>query len=163
MGLDERPTFTGLQAVWHHLMRLRSYGEEQWAQTQKAHHAKQQARRKYSAASSHTLQPKWPAQRCPAKGGAQRLEHHYATDFCATPMLMPGEKQGRQFLVLSAEELQEQRERGPTQMWLNFTPQARGATGRTQARPRLQKSCFCEQRGHPACLACTVTNRGVRR
>ena len=31
MELDERPTFTRPQVVWHHIMRLRAYGEERWA------------------------------------------------------------------------------------------------------------------------------------
>ena len=31
MQLDERPILTKLQAVWHHLMRLRVYGKERWA------------------------------------------------------------------------------------------------------------------------------------
>ena len=100
IGLDERPIFTRPQAVWHHRLRLRAHSEEQWAQRQKAHHAKQQARKKRSAASGHTLQPKQPAQRCPAKGGATRSEYHYATNFYAKPMLMPGEKRGRQFSAL---------------------------------------------------------------
>ena len=54
--------------------------------------ASQQAKKKRFAVSGHTLQPKRPTQRCPAKGGAKRSEHHHATDFYAKPMLMAGEK-----------------------------------------------------------------------
>ena len=101
-----------------------------------AHHAKQQAKSKRPVVLGNTLSPKTPARRCPANGGAKQSAHHYATDFYAKP----GEKRGKRFLVLSPEELEEQREQGPTPLTLNFTPQARGAARRVEARPQLQKS-----------------------
>ena len=42
------------QAVWHHLMRLRVYGEEWWVWILKAHHAKQQGRKKRPGVRQHT-------------------------------------------------------------------------------------------------------------
>ena len=126
------------------------------------HHAKQQARKKRPAASGNTLPPKQLAQRCPAKGGAKRSAHHYATDFYAKLVLPPGEKRGQQFLVLSSEELEEQREQGSAPIRLNFTLRARGIARRVEVRPLLHKLWLCERRGQPACPTCTITPGGVR-
>ena len=41
MGLDGRPILTRPEDVWHHLLRLRAYGDERWARWQKAQTARQ--------------------------------------------------------------------------------------------------------------------------
>ena len=75
MGLDECPIFTRLQAVWHHLMQLKAYGEERLARERR--HITQSNKPGRSALRRQ-------ATHCNPNG------HHYAADFYAKPVLIPG-------------------------------------------------------------------------
>ena len=75
MGLECHPLFTWLLAVWNHLERLRNYGEARWAQKQKAHtakrNAKAQGKTKKPAGGLPAGRSDSEKTRCPAKGGAK--------------------------------------------------------------------------------------------
>ena len=85
MGLEGRPLFTRPLKVSRHLQRLRTYGEERWAQRQRSKQAQKKARRDRAQAAKPQRNPATPAdrRRCPSKGGAKRSALHYGTDFYA--------------------------------------------------------------------------------
>ena len=85
MGLEGRPLFTRPLEVSRHLHRLRVYGEERWAQKQRARQAQKKARRNRAQGAKPQRNPAATTdrRRCPAKGGAKRSAMHYGTDFYA--------------------------------------------------------------------------------
>ena len=97
MGLGGCPTFTRLRGVWHHLLWLRTYGEERWAQWQKAPEAKHHARKR-------TMQDQ---QSNPDNGTEPRRGQagNAAMDFYAKPVPADGGRQGLHFVVMSADDM----------------------------------------------------------
>ena len=71
MGLEGRPLFTRPLEVSRHLQRLRTYGEERWAQRQRFKQAQKKARRDRAQGAKPQRHQATPAdrRRCPAKGG----------------------------------------------------------------------------------------------
>ena len=94
MGLEGRPLFTRPPEVSRHLQRLRTYGEERWAQRQRSKQAQKKARRDRAQGAKPQRNPATPAdrRRCPAKGGATRSALHYGTDFYAKPTVPDGRR-----------------------------------------------------------------------
>ena len=94
MGLEGRPLFTRPLEVSRHLHRLRTYGEERWAQKQRSKQAQKKARRDRTHGAKPQRNPATPAdrRRCPAKGGAKRSALHYGTDFYAKPIVPHGRR-----------------------------------------------------------------------
>ena len=157
-GLEGRPLFTRPLKVSRHLQRLRTYGEERWAQRQRSKQAEKKARRVRAQDAKPQCNPATPAdrRRCPAKGGAKRSTLHYGTDFYAKPAVPDG------------------RRHHPFKWWtgpkngsqaphtIRFTPQrARTRQRRQGTHKRQRKMWVCEAHGHPPCRACTLAHRGV--
>ena len=94
MGLEGRPLFTRPLDLSRHLQRLRTYGEERWAQRQRSKQAQKKARRDRAQGAKPQRSLATPAdrRRCPAKGGAKRSALHYGTDFYAKPTVPDGKR-----------------------------------------------------------------------
>ena len=160
MGLEGRPLFTRPLEVSRHLRRLRMYGEERWAQKQRARQAQKKARRNKAHGAKVQRNPAAATDRrqCPAKGGAKRSAMHYGADFYAKP-IAPDGRRHLPFQVVDtglADASQEPHTR-------HFTPQhARTRQRRPETHKRRCKTWVCEAHGHPPCRACAIAHRGVR-
>ena len=160
MGLEGRPLFTRPLEVSRHLQRLRTYGEERWAQRQRSKQAQKKARRDRAQGAKPQRNPAAPAERrrYPAKAGAKRSALHYGTDFYAKPTVPDG--RGRPpFQVVDTGPENGSQEPHP----IHFTPQhARTRQHRPETHKRRRKTWVCEAHRHPPCRACALAHRGVR-
>ena len=160
MGLEVRPLFTKPLEVSRHLHRLRTYGEERWAQEQRARQAQKKAGRNNAQGAKPQRNPTEATdrKRCPAKGGAKRSAMHYGTDFYAKPTA----PDGRRHLPFQVVDT------GPADVsqephTIRFTPQhARTRQHRPETHKRRCKTWVCEAHGHPPCRACAIAHTGVR-
>ena len=160
MGLEGRPLFTRPLEVSRHLQRLRTYGEERWAQRQRSKQAQKKARRDRVQGAKPQRNPATPAdrRRCPAKGGAKRSALHYGTDFYAKPTVPDGRRHPPFQVVDTGPK------NGSQEPHTNcFTPQhARTRQRRPETHKRRRKTWVCEAHRHPPCRACVLAHRGVR-
>ena len=155
MGLEGRPLFTRPLEVSRHLQRLRTYGEERWAQRQRSKQAQKKARRDRAQGAKPQRNPATPAdrRRCPAKGGAKRSALHYGTDFYAKPAVPDGRRHPPFQVVDAGPENGSQEPHT-----IRFTPQhARTRQRRPETHKRRRKTWVCEAHGHPPCRACAGT------
>ena len=160
MGLEGRPLFTRLLEVSRHLQRLRTYGEERWAQRQRSKQAQKKARRDRAQGAKPQRNPATPTdrRRCPAKGGAKRSALHYGADFYAKPTGPDGKRHPPFQVVDTGPENGSQEPHT-----IRFTPQhARTQQRRPETHKRRRKTWVCEAHGHPPCRACALAHRGVR-
>ena len=160
MGLEGRPLFTSPLEVSRHLHRLRTYGEERWAQKQQARQAQKKARRNKAQGAKPQRNPAAATdrRRCPAKGGAKHSAMHYGTDFYAKPTAPDGRRH-LPFQVVDTGPADASQEPHP----IRFTPQhARTRQHRPETHKRRCKTRVCEAHGHPSCRACAIAHKGVR-
>ena len=164
MGLEGCLLFTRLLVVWHHLERLRTYGEAKWAQKQKAHTAKRKAK---ARGKTQKLARDLPAGRgdsekklCPAKGGVKSSARHYTMDFYDKPEKVQTGHGSRDFMAVEGAigDMERVRQAAPL-----FTPQmARGGARRKETMWRLAKCGVCERHSNPPCPTCALTHWGMR-
>ena len=134
MGLEGRPLFTKPLEVSRHLHRLRTYGEERWAQKQRARQAQKKARRNTAQGAKPQRNPAATTdrKRGPAKGGAKRSAMHYGTDFYAKPTAPDGRRH-LPFQVVRA--------RSHTPYASDHSTRAHGNAGRRHTNNGVRRGC----------------------